>query len=553
MKRGIWATLGIARTNDRAEIRRAYAAKLRVTNPEDDPEGFMALRSAYEAALQGAWDVPVDEAAPVAVDDQAKADEGDGEDSNAEDLDDSENDDFGQFARESGWRADAAGEPPPPDSEIADLNQRWQALVDTLFAKTLEPVEPALGHLLAAPALERIALRAELEDNLARLIADNIPQSDALVQPAVVAMGWEGAARHADWAIATVQFRAAELAAEARAAAPQGFFNRLSKWNIATPRVWVFGLILLVQVMRLVFDNSGDKPAFDMPQVVPGQDRPMTLLPNTWFQPEDRLTGITGAATQVLSVAELTVDRDGNPVTCKLLETPPAAFARITCSLLLRRARFLPNPALGADSPARLIILWRRGDDGSYRPQWLDPAKANSTLAAMALAEDAKLRPLAPECPKQAPPRPGQSQPPIACSSDTNWLSTSDFPQDRLMAAGTRSLDIEYTIGSDGYLSDCRVAAPSRVEAVDDKACGLLQRRAHFVPGYDAKGQRRAWTSQYVWGWTIITRKAEAPGTAPAANLKLDLPEPAGVTTDCLDSSGVPEAVARPDCPPARP
>ncbi|OYU14761.1 MAG: hypothetical protein CFE37_09115 [Alphaproteobacteria bacterium PA4] len=543
MKRGIWATLGIKRTNDRAEIRRAYAAKLRVTNPEDDPEGFMALRSAYEAALQGAWDVPEDAAVPDAADDSA-----DGE----ADPDD-EDDDFRQFVADSArWDAEVASAT-PPDPEIIDLNQRWQALVDTLFADPPEPVEPALAHLLAAPALERIALRAELEDNLARLIADNIPEADALVQPAVAAMGWEGAARHANWAIATVQYRAAELAAEARAAAPQGFFNRLSKWNVATPRLWVFGLILLVQILRLAFADSNDTPPVNLPQVVPGQDRPVALLTDSWFRPEDRLTGLTGVAAQVLSIAEVTADRDGNPVTCKLLDTPPAAFAKITCSLLLRRARFVPNPALGGDSPARLIILWQRTDDGSYRPQWLDPAKANSTLAAMALAEASKLRPLAPECPKPAPPQPGKAQPPIACSPDNDWLSTSDFPQERLMAAGTRSLDIEYTIGRDGYIRDCRVTAPSRVQAVDDKVCSLLQQRAHFVPGHDAQGRRSDWTSTYVWGWTIITRKVDAPGAAPTADLKLDLPKPASVATDCLDSSGVPEGVTRPDCPPAKP
>jgi hypothetical protein len=537
----VWATLGIKRTHDRAEIRRAYAAKLRVTNPEDDPEGFMALRSAYEAALQGAWDVP-DEAVPDAADDAA-ADEADADD---------EDDDFRQFVEDSARWDDEAASATPPDPEIADLNQRWQALVDTLFAKTLEPVEPALAHLLAAPALERIALRAELEDNLARLIADNIPQSDALVQPAVAAMGWEGAARHANWAIATVQYRAAELAAEARAAAPQGFFNRLSKWNIATPRVLIFAAILLLQVLRLVFDNSDDKPVTNVPAFA--QDRPIPLMPDDWFKPEDRLTGIVDANAAVVITTEITLFRYGGAANCKPLGSAAAIFAERSCTVLMRRARFLPSDAAdGFTTPVRVILLWLRAADGSYHPQRVDPAKASSALAAIALAEDAKLRPLAPECPQSAPPRPGQEQPPIACSSDSDWLRTSDFPQDRLMAAGTRSLDIEYTIGRDGYIRDCRITAPSRVKAVDDKACGLLEQRAHFVPGHDAEGQRRDWTSTYAWGWTIITRKLDAPGVAPAETLKLDLPKPASVTTDCVDSSGVPEGLTRPDCPPVKP
>ena len=47
-----WQTLGIASTSDEAAIKKAYAARIREHRPDRDPEGFRAVRAAYEEALR---------------------------------------------------------------------------------------------------------------------------------------------------------------------------------------------------------------------------------------------------------------------------------------------------------------------------------------------------------------------------------------------------------------------------------------------------------------------------------------------------------------------
>ncbi len=70
-----WHILGIAPNSDLKTVKRAYAAKLKVTKPDEDPEGFQRLHAAYKQATQLARRQSADAAPPVIVLDNSTADE----------------------------------------------------------------------------------------------------------------------------------------------------------------------------------------------------------------------------------------------------------------------------------------------------------------------------------------------------------------------------------------------------------------------------------------------------------------------------------------------
>ena len=49
-----YAVLGVSKNASDDEIKKAYRAKLVNVNPEDNQEGFMALRQAYDEAMYDA-------------------------------------------------------------------------------------------------------------------------------------------------------------------------------------------------------------------------------------------------------------------------------------------------------------------------------------------------------------------------------------------------------------------------------------------------------------------------------------------------------------------
>ena len=202
----IWSILGIPRTTDRAAIRRAYAKALRATNPEDDAEGFKALRGAYEAALAyadnaTAWNASEDEADGAGVTMAFSGAEFStllGVDVPAPDDADPPEVAQPRFRSEHTPNADAARDPADlfaaRDAEIAAV----RALIGTLAGSLRGPwdsddstIRNTFAELLATPAMAGISLRGDVEQAVAELLAATIPRSDVILLEAATAFDWQ--------------------------------------------------------------------------------------------------------------------------------------------------------------------------------------------------------------------------------------------------------------------------------------------------------------------------------------------------------------------------
>lgn len=197
-----WPRLGIARTDDRRAIRKAYAARLKTIDVEAHPAAFVDLREGLEHALAWAADAqwraenglpPADEMQAFEPATQGRAGPVDGEVALAEDEP--------QPGPEEQWvdQGEQAWVPPLPD----DGNELYRSFDHLLFG--LDGADPDREALLAATrdilahlADESIDRAARVELWLAESVLAAIPRSNPILYMLVTHFGWDRAAGRID-------------------------------------------------------------------------------------------------------------------------------------------------------------------------------------------------------------------------------------------------------------------------------------------------------------------------------------------------------------------
>lgn len=210
MSSTIWDLLGVPPGSDRKAIRRGYAARLKEVHPEDDPEGFKALREAFETAQwhadAGFYDEFSDEPAESADVEAAPA----GGDWDAPIWPEA-------LAPDLAFDPETQPYDTGPDfsSTHKEFDDRLRLLLDALSGDA--PADPdallaVLDGVLESPEMDEIAVHARVEGLLAYHLASTLPRSDPLLERAVHFFGWAGDEIHAarDWNVDSILGRIRE-------------------------------------------------------------------------------------------------------------------------------------------------------------------------------------------------------------------------------------------------------------------------------------------------------------------------------------------------------
>ena len=217
----VWEILGIAPTSEQGAIRKAYAARLKEVQPEEDPAGFQLLRAAYESALRAAKGtmLPADRTA-----------------------------------------ARSASSPPAPvPAESAALEEALARLARTLRNEAgIEGAafRSALEDVLTDPRMFHVGDFRSTESRIARMMLESLPRSDGVLPIVVERFGWhrsETSSRHSKEVLA-VMSRTADLEIVAKLRAGTDNDARVFRMlSTPAPKSWIvrrYRAIFLDQAVR---------------------------------------------------------------------------------------------------------------------------------------------------------------------------------------------------------------------------------------------------------------------------------------------------------------
>jgi hypothetical protein len=205
-----WRTLGLERTADVNEIRRAYAQRLKATDVDADPDAFIALRQALETALF------------YARRHQPAPPQSDGPEAEAPKT----------VPVIDHWPMEPAATTEWPDEDLPVArhgpHDRFQRLDAILFGNPEEWPDPealaaAVREILDHPEMDNVDEAQRVGYWLARMLEAAIPRSDPALPMTVEHFGWDRQAGQWDvpWEIAGVVERARALQAVDRLSDPQ--------------------------------------------------------------------------------------------------------------------------------------------------------------------------------------------------------------------------------------------------------------------------------------------------------------------------------------------
>lgn len=184
----IWEELGLEATDDSAAIRRAYAARLKAIDTEADPDAFILLRHARDAALAHAEGGEVERPPPPR---ERKAEPGDETVAQVPPpTSDEPEASIESMSVEPEAEAVTGVAPDLPELPGADLERIQAILFGGAAPDSPDELETLTRRILAEPAAERIDVARWLESWMAEAIAHSMPLSDPMIAPAAEHFRW---------------------------------------------------------------------------------------------------------------------------------------------------------------------------------------------------------------------------------------------------------------------------------------------------------------------------------------------------------------------------